>query len=46
MASSKRWLSRWMPASENALLAYLALSKLLLHLLTNGNYGYFRGKFY
>jgi hypothetical protein len=35
-----------MPASENALLAYLALSKLLLHLLTNGNYGYFRDEFY
>ena len=46
MASSKRWLSRWTPASENALLAYLALSKLLLHLLTNGNYGYFRDEFY
>ena len=46
MASSKRSLSRWAPAGENALLAYLALAKLLLHLLTNGNYGYFRDEFY
>src|SRR5919199_6869389 len=46
MASSKRSLLRWTPASENALLAYLALAKLLLHLLTNGNYGYFRDEFY
>src|SRR5215212_2057205 len=46
MASSGRALSRWSPASENALLAYLALAKLLVHLLTNGNYGYFRDEFY
>jgi dolichyl-phosphate-mannose--protein O-mannosyl transferase len=46
MASSERALSRWSPASENALLAYLALAKLLVHLLTNGNYGYFRDEFY
>src|SRR5918998_334590 len=46
MASSERALSRWSPASENALLAYLALVKLLVHLLTNGNYGYFRDEFY
>src|SRR5215203_4399201 len=46
MASSERALSRWSPASENVLLAYLALAKLLMHLLTNGNYGYFRDEFY
>src|SRR5215207_6146354 len=46
MASSERALSRWSPTSENALLAYLALAKLLVHLLTNGNYGYFRDEFY
>ncbi|MDQ3920980.1 MAG: glycosyltransferase family 39 protein [Actinomycetota bacterium] len=46
MASNGRALSRWSPASENALLAYLALAKLLVHLLTNGNYGYFRDEFY
>src|ERR687894_1073128 len=46
MASSERALSHWSPASENALLAYLALAKLLVHLLTNGNYGYFRDEFY
>ena len=46
MASSEMALSRWSPASENALLAYLALAKLLVHLLTNGNYGYFRDEFY
>src|SRR5215211_3029081 len=46
MASSGRALSRWWVTSENALLAYLALAKLLVHLLTNGNYGYFRDEFY
>src|SRR5918997_5516074 len=46
MASSEGALSHWSPASENALLAYLALAKLLVHLLTNGNYGYFRDEFY
>lgn len=46
MASSGSVLSRWSPASENALLAYLAFAKLLVHLLTNGNYGYFRDEFY
>ncbi len=29
-----------------AILVYLALFKLLLHLLTNGNYGYFRDELY
>src|SRR5215216_887310 len=46
MASNGRALLRWSPASENALLAYLALAKVLVHLLTNGNYGYFRDEFY
>src|ERR687889_1864716 len=46
MAPSERPLSRWWVTSENALLAYLAIAKLLVHLLTNGNYGYFRDKFY
>src|SRR5215208_6867301 len=46
MAQSERPLSRWWVTSENALLAYLALAKLLVHLLTNGNYGYFRDEFY
>src|SRR5215216_1558836 len=46
MASSEKAFLRWSPASENALLAYLALAKLLVHLLTNGNYGYFRDEFY
>ncbi len=46
MALSERSLLRWLPTSENALLAYLALAKLLLHLLINGNYGYFRDEFY
>src|SRR5919107_4469386 len=46
MDSSQRPHSPWSPASENALLAYLALAKLLVHLLTNGNYGYFRDEFY
>src|SRR5215203_3082994 len=46
MAPSERPLSRWWVTSENALLAYLAIAKLLVHLLTNGNYGYFRDEFY
>src|SRR5919107_220337 len=46
MDSSQRPHSPWSPKSENALLAYLAIAKLLVHLLTNGNYGYFRDKFY
>ncbi len=32
--------------SATAILIYLALFKLLLHLLTAGNYGYFRDEFY
>jgi hypothetical protein len=46
MASSERSHSRWSPTGANALLAYLALAKLLVHLLTNDNYGYFRDEFY
>jgi hypothetical protein len=46
MTSSERPHSRWSLTGENALLAYLALAKLLVHLLTNGNYGYFRDEFY
>src|SRR5829696_5282920 len=46
MVSSQRPHSPWSPKSENALLAYLAIAKLLVHLLTNGNYGYFRDEFY
>src|SRR5215208_8516637 len=46
MDSSQRPHSPWSPTSDNALLAYLALVKLLVHLLTNGNYGYFRDEFY
>src|SRR5215211_3530832 len=46
MNSSQRPHSPWSPTSENALLAYLAIAKLLVHLLTNGNYGYFRDEFY
>src|SRR5215204_1105631 len=46
MDSSQRPHSSWSRTSENALLAYLALAKLLVHLLTNGNYGYFRDEFY
>ena len=46
MTSSERSHSRWSLTGENALLAYVALAKLLVHLLTNGNYGYFRDEFY
>ena len=46
MTSSERSHSRWSLIGENALLAYLALAKLLVHLLTNGSYGYFRDEFY
>src|ERR671933_1551112 len=46
MTSTGRSLSYRLLSSDNALLAYLALAKLLLHLLTNGNYGYFRDEFY
>jgi len=35
MDSSERPHSPWSPTSDNALLAYLALVKLLVHLLTN-----------
>lgn len=32
--------------SDFAVLAYLSIFKLILHLLTNGNYGYFRDELY
>ncbi len=32
--------------SDNAILAWIALFKILLHFATNGNYGYFRDEFY
>jgi 4-amino-4-deoxy-L-arabinose transferase-like glycosyltransferase len=46
MTSTERSLSYRLLTSDNALLGYLALAKLLVHLLTNGNYGYFRDEFY
>ncbi|MGH7600385.1 MAG: glycosyltransferase family 39 protein, partial [bacterium] len=33
-------------SSDLAVLVYLALAKLLIHFLTNGQYGYFRDEFY
>jgi hypothetical protein len=46
VAEAERTLRRvgWFGAS--AILAYLASFKVLLHLLTNGNYGYFRDELY
>src|SRR5919107_2450341 len=38
------WRRGWFGAT--AILAYLASLKLLLHLLTSGNYGYFRDELY
>src|SRR3712207_2603628 len=46
MTLSRKSPSRWSPTGENSLLAYLALAKLLLHLLTADNYGYFRDELY
>ncbi len=46
MTSGRKSPSRWSPTGENSLLAYLALAKLLLHLLTADNYGYFRDELY
>jgi hypothetical protein len=40
-SSSQKFLS-----SDLAVLAYLALAKLLIHFFTNGQYGYFRDEFY
>ena len=42
----RRPLSGAALAGATAILVYLALVKLLLHLLTAGNYGYFRGELY
>src|SRR4051794_38434993 len=39
-------LARGSLVSANAVLVYLALLKLLLHLFTVGNYGYFRNELY
>ena len=46
MTSTERSPSYRLLTSANALLGCLALAKLLMHLLTNGNYGYFRDEFY
>src|SRR3712207_9224527 len=46
MTLSRKSPSRWSPTGENSLLAYLALAKLLVHLLTADNYGYFRDELY
>jgi hypothetical protein len=43
---SERRLSRESLAGATAILVYLALLKLVVHLLTTGNYGYFRDEFY
>src|SRR5918997_4174198 len=42
----ERTLRRGRLFGATAILAYLAFFKLLLHLLTNGNYGYFRDELY
>jgi hypothetical protein len=39
-------ISRQLLANDFAILAYLALAKLLAHFLTNDQYGYFRDEFY
>ena len=46
VAEAERTLRRggWFGATAN--LAYLASFKLMLHLLTNGNYGYFMDELY
>jgi hypothetical protein len=46
VAEAARTLRRGGWFGATAILAYLALFKLLLHLLTNGNYGYFRDELY
>jgi hypothetical protein len=42
----KRIFSREFLLSDLAFISYLALGKLLIHLLTNNNYGYFRDELY
>ena len=39
-------LKNFDPAGESALILYLSAFKLLLHFLTNGQYGYFRDELY
>src|SRR5919206_3150055 len=41
-----RLLTRAAQTSDLAVIVYLALAKLLLHLLTNTHYGYFRDELY
>ena len=45
-AEAERTLQRGGWFGATAILAYLASFKLMLHLLTNGNYGYFRDELY
>ena len=46
MAEAERTLRRGGWFGATAILAHLASLKLVGHLLTNGNYGYFRDEFY
>ena len=46
VAEAERTLRRGGWFGATAILAYLASFKLMLHLLTNGNYGYFRDELY
>jgi hypothetical protein len=46
VAEAERTLRRVGWCGTSAILAYLASFKVLLHLLTNGNYGYFRDELY
>lgn len=43
---AKKIFSRQFLLSSTAILIYLAMLKLILHFLTNGNYGYFRDELY
>jgi hypothetical protein len=43
---NRKIISRHFLLSSAAILIYLALLKLIIHFLTNGNYGYFRDEFY
>ena len=45
-ASQKKLISRQTLASDTAFLIYLALIKFLAHLVTSGNYGFFRDELY
>ena len=44
--SMKKHLSGAAFLSDKAVLIYLALSKLVIHLVFNGRYGYFRDEIY